>query len=160
MRKPHTGSKQGPGVRPAHGGRKGAPSAPLPNGIDPFSAAVMRRLGALAHAPKAWTQVTPGGTPQPSGTGAVTQGGREASPTMLTGRAAHQELPFTKGVGPSVVMNAKRGVAQSDVPPMVRRGGGLANHKASGTPAMAAGSHSRKVRPAGAPNRQSRPAIY
>jgi hypothetical protein len=135
---------------------------PTPDGLDPLSRAILRRLNALTNAPKAWTQMTPGGTPRPAGTGAVTQGGRgrEAQASMLTGGATHQEMPLTKGVGPSVVPYAKRNVRLSDVPPMVARGKGLSNHKAPGAPALAAGRSSRKVRSASAPNQQSRPAIY
>jgi hypothetical protein len=146
MRKPTTGSSQGPGVRPAVGGRKGSRSAPQPNGIDPLRAAIHARLGQLASAPKHWTAPTPGSTPRPSGRGAVTQGGQEASATHMTGKASHQELPFSKGVSPAAT------------PDMVRRGKGLANHKAPGAPAMAAGSRSRKVRPTDTPSRRSRPA--
>jgi hypothetical protein len=134
---------------------------PTPDGLDLLSRAILRRLSALTNAPKAWTQSTPGGTPRPAGTGAVTQGGRgrEAQASMLTGGASHQEMPFAKGVGPSVVPFAKRNVRLADVPPQVARGKGLANHKAPGVPAMAAGRSSRKVRSASAPNRQTR-SIY
>jgi hypothetical protein len=145
MRKPTTGSTQGPGVRPAFGGRKGTASAPQPNGIDALRRAIHARLGQLASPPKHWTAKTPGSTPRPSGRGAVSQGGQEARAAMMTGGASHQELPFAKGVSPSVVF--QRRVPASEMHPAARRGRGLTNHKAAGASAIAAGSK-RKTRPA------------